>query len=71
MTNDAYEQVDEALNLLNVTSEKVENEEVLEDLEAAIELLEEAQHSMEVAEEMNDMMQQQDPDDNMEGFTEI
>lgn len=70
MTNDAYEQVDEAINMLNVTAEKVSNEEVLEDLEAVIELLEESQHSMEVAEEMNEMMGGE-REDNMEGFTEL
>lgn len=69
MKTDAYEQVEEAVSMLNVTAEKVENEEVLEDLEAVIELLEESQHSMEVAEEMNEMMTEHE--DNMEGFSEI
>lgn len=69
METDAYEQVEEAINQLNVTAEKIEDDVILEDLEATIELLEEAQHSMEVAEEMNEMMQEHE--DNIEGFTEI
>jgi hypothetical protein len=70
MNNDAYEEVEQAINMLNVTAERVGDEEVLEDLEAVIELLEQSQHSMEVAEEMNEMMGGE-PEDNMEGFTEL
>lgn len=69
MESDAYERVEEAINLLNVTVEKTEEKEVIEDLEAGIELLEEAQHSMEVAEEMNEMMM--DHEENMEDLTEL
>jgi len=69
MEPDAYEELDEALNLLNVTTEKIENEEVLEDVEAVIELIEEAQRRMEVAEEMNEMMTEHE--ENLEDFTEM
>lgn len=69
MEPDAYEELDEALNLLSVTSEKIENEEVHENIEAVIELIEEAQRRMEVADEMNEMMTEHE--ENLEDFTEM
>jgi len=69
MATDAYEQIEEAVNLIHVTMEKTEEADVIEDLEAILELLQEAQHSLEIADEMNEMMSEHG--ENMEDLTEL
>jgi hypothetical protein len=67
--NDLIEQLQEAMDLISVAAEDTADEEIVEDLETALEILEDMEHKIGMEQEMDEMMGQHR--DNMEDLDEI
>lgn len=67
--NDLVEQIQEAMDLISVAMEDTSDENIVEDLETAIEILEDVEHEIGMEQEMDEMMGKHR--DNMEDLDEI
>lgn len=54
--NDLVEQVQEAVELITMAMEDTSDEDLVENLEAAVEILEDVEHTIGLEQEMDEMM---------------
>lgn len=67
--NDLAEQIQEAMELISVATEDTSDEEIIEDLETALEILEDVEHQIGMEQEMDEMMGKHR--ENMEDLDEL
>lgn len=63
------EQIQEAMDLVRMSKDDIEDEEIRADLETAIEILEEVEHSLGLDQEMDQLMGQHE--ENLEDLDEL
>lgn len=67
--NDLAEQIQEAMELISVASEDTSDDEIIGDLETALEILEDVEHQIGMEQEMDEMMGKHR--ENMEDLDEL
>lgn len=67
--NDLAEQIQEAMELISVAVEDSADEDIIQDLETALEILEDVEHEIGMEQEMDEMMGKHR--ENMEDLDEI
>lgn len=69
MEADVAEKLQEAVDLIQLSLEQVDDSEVIDHLEAAVEIIEDAERDLELGAEMDELLSEHG--DNIEGMDEL